>query len=36
MLKNKTALTRSSQGRALIGGTVPGCNYMDKSCLIIQ
>lgn len=34
--KNKTVLTNGSQGPVTVRGAVPGCNYRDNSCLIIQ
>lgn len=34
--QNKTVLTNGSQGPVTVRGTVPGCNYWDNSCLIIQ
>lgn len=36
MPKNKTVPTNGSQGPVTVRGTVPGCNYRDNSCLIIQ
>ena len=36
MLKNKTVLADGSQAPVTVRGTVPGCNYRDNSCLIIQ
>lgn len=36
MPQNKTVPTSGSQGSVTVRGTVPGRNYRDNSCLIIQ